>query len=70
MNQILSVEPPKPKKEKKQKMRNSSGGGTIEIDKERRIGGDMFELYEIKDKHQTYRKMKGYSPWQVLNYYQ
>ena len=44
--------------------------GTIEIDKERRIGGDMFELYEIKDKHQTYRKMKGYSPWQVLNYYQ
>lgn len=33
MNQILSVEPPKPKKEKKQKMRNSSGGGTIEIDK-------------------------------------
>lgn len=33
MNQILSVEPPRPKKEKKQKMRNSSGGGTIEIDK-------------------------------------
>ena len=33
MNQILSVEPPKPSKEKKQKVRNSSGGGTIEIDK-------------------------------------
>lgn len=36
MNQILSVEPPKPekrKKEKKQKVRRSSGGGTIEIEK-------------------------------------
>ena len=44
--------------------------GTIEVDKERQRGWDMFELYEIKDKHQTYRKMKGYSPWQVLNYYQ
>lgn len=35
MNQILSVEPPKPKKEKKQKNNNMgyNGGGTIEIDK-------------------------------------
>ena len=36
MNQILSVQPPKPnkpKKEKRQKMRNNSGGGTIEIEK-------------------------------------
>ena len=32
MNQILSVEPPKPNKEKKQKVRNSSSGGTIEIE--------------------------------------
>ena len=36
MNQILSVEPPKTnrdKKEKKQRMKNISGGGTIEIEK-------------------------------------
>ena len=34
MNQILSVEPPKPKKEKRQKNNmRSSGGGTIEIEK-------------------------------------
>lgn len=35
MNQILSVEPPKPKKEKKQKNNNMgyNSGGTIEIDK-------------------------------------
>ena len=34
MNQILSVEPPKPKKEKKQKTkRESYGGGQIEIEK-------------------------------------
>lgn len=33
LNQILSVEPPKPKKDKKQKMNYGSGGGTIEIEK-------------------------------------
>ncbi len=36
MNQILSVQPPKPnkpKKEKRQKMRNNTGGGTIEVEK-------------------------------------
>ena len=34
MNQILSVEPPKPKKEKRQKnSMGNSGGGTIEIEK-------------------------------------
>ena len=34
MNQILSVEPPKPKKEKKQKTKKESyGGGQIEIEK-------------------------------------
>ena len=44
--------------------------GTREVDKERQRGVDMFELYEMKDKHQTYRKIGGYTPWQVLNYYQ